>query len=336
MDSDATRHRPAHHREDGGFRNPWPAETERSFRDFLRWRRERRGLPPQVVPPPEQLAPATPNVALPRASAAEVRITWVGHATFLLQMGRWNVLTDPVWSERASPISWTGPSRLVPPGLSFEALPPIDLVILSHDHYDHLDDPTVRRLLARHGAGLRWVVPLGLGKWLARRGAKQVIELDWWGSARVEEAADGLDVTAYPAQHWSRRRPFERSPRLWASFGLDAGAGRRVYFGGDSGYAPIFREIGSRAGPFDAALLPIGAYEPRWFMRGAHMDPSEAVRTYLDLGGRGRFVAMHWGTFILTDEPILEPPARTRQAWLEAGLPDADLSILRHGETLIL
>jgi len=288
------------------------------------------------MPSPGQLSLEQPRLAVPRAVEGEVRITWVGHASFLVQLGRWNVLTDPVWSERASPLPWTGPARLVPPGIEFERLPPIDVVVLSHDHYDHLDAPTVRRLAARHGSALHWIAPLGHADWLARRGAERVTELDWWSSTRLEAGGSALDVTAYPAQHWSRRRPFERSPRLWASFGLCGQAGRRVYFGGDSGYAPIFREIGSRAGPFDATLLPIGAYEPRWFMRGAHMDPTEAVQSYRDLGGRGRFVAMHWGTFILTDEPILEPPARTRRAWEEAGLPATDLSILRHGETLIL
>jgi N-acyl-phosphatidylethanolamine-hydrolysing phospholipase D len=260
-----------------------------------------------------------------------MRLTWIGHATFLVQAGPLNVLTDPVWSATVSPIPGLGPRRLAPPGLPLEALPPVDAVLLSHDHYDHLDAATVRRLARGHPDAV-WIAPLGYRAWLARRGVRRTLELDWWQATSLGDSG-AVTVTALPAQHWTRRSPLDEGGRLWASFALETPAAR-VYFGGDSGYCPAFAEIGRRLGRFDAVLLPIGAYEPRWFMRAAHMNPEEAVRAWIDLGASGRLVAMHWGTFVLTDEPVLEPPARLRDAWRAAGLPDAQLSILRHGETL--
>jgi N-acyl-phosphatidylethanolamine-hydrolysing phospholipase D len=326
--------RPSHHRPDGGFRNPWDTWEPRTAADFRRWRLERRGQPAPTVNP-GQIELVSPSLARPLDPPAEARITWVGHASFVIQIGRFNVLTDPVWSLRASPVSWAGPRRVVPPGVGFETLPPIDAVLLSHDHYDHLDSGTVRRL-ARKWPKIHWICPLGYERWLRRRGVRRVRELDWWEAEAVVVDGRTLRVTACPVQHWTRRSPIQKqSKRLWASFALES-AGQRVYFGGDSGWCPAFAEIGRRAGPFDASLLPIGAYEPRWFMKPAHMNPEEAVQAWIDLGRRGRMVPMHWGTFVLTDEPVLEPPARLRRAWQDAGCPAADLSILRHGETLVL
>ncbi|HEX8692672.1 MAG TPA: MBL fold metallo-hydrolase [Longimicrobium sp.] len=331
--------RPAHHGADGKFRIPWPMEAgdeRRGGGSLLRWQWERltRGVPPD---PPRGALPVVPHrVARPRAPAGEARITWVGHATFLVQAGGLNLLTDPVWSRRASPLQWLGPARFAPPGVPFDELPPVDAVLLSHDHYDHLDEGTVERLRERPGGGPRWIVPLGYRDWFAERGVAGVTELDWWDEAEVAGEAGTARVVCAPTQHWTRRRLRELNDRLWASYAVLLPDGRRVYFGGDSGYFAGFAEIGQRLGPFDALLLPIGAYEPRWFMRPAHMNPEEAVRAYGDLGGRGAFVAMHWGTFRLTDEDPLEPPGRTRDAWRAAGLPPQDLHVLRHGETLVL
>lgn len=326
--------RPAHHRSDGGFRNPWDTWEPRTTADFRRWQRERRGRPNPDVRSVE-LERATPALAGEASSPDEIRITWSGHASFLVQIGGFNVLTDPVWGLRASPVSWAGPRRLVPPGIAFDALPRIDAVVLSHDHYDHLDSGTVRRL-ARRWPDARWICPLGHTRWLRRRGARDVSELDWWDSTRLAIDERELSVAAFPTQHWTRRSLFEKDClRLWAAFGLRV-AEHHIYFGGDSGWCPAFAEVGERAGPFDAVMLPIGAYEPRWFMRPAHMNPEEAVRAWIELGRSGRLIPMHWGTFVLTDEPVLEPPARLRDAWAAAGCPADDLSILRHGETLIL
>jgi N-acyl-phosphatidylethanolamine-hydrolysing phospholipase D len=298
----------------------------------MRWQlqRWRHGVEP--APPADAFARAEPRVARPHARAGEVRITWVGHATFLLQLPGCNVLTDPVWSRRASPVPWLGPARLVPPALDFDALPPVDVVLLTHDHYDHLDRPTMVRLRARLGDAVTFVTPLGYRDWLARLGIMRVAELGWHQHASF---ANGLRVTALPARHWTRRTPWDTMRRLWASFALQLGDWR-LYFAGDSGYAPIYADIARCCGPFDAVLMPIGAYEPRWFMQPAHMNPEEAVQAYLDMGARGAFVAMHWGTFRLTDEPPLEPPRRLRAEWAARGLPATALHVPRHGETIQL
>jgi N-acyl-phosphatidylethanolamine-hydrolysing phospholipase D len=331
---------PTHHAPGGGFRNPWPGagSAERGLGAFLRWRLERlreRPAEPALAPGDLPLAPS--DVAQPRAGPGELRITWVGHSTLLVQIGRWNVLTDPVWSERASPVQWAGPARLVPPGLAWEALPPIDAVLISHDHYDHLDRDTVARLHERFGEELHWLAPLGFADWFRQVGIGRVEELDWWDerSLRADADAPPIRLTAAPAQHWSRRSPLERRrDRLWCSWVLQSGDAR-LYFAGDTGYFPGFPEIAARHGPFDVSALPIGAYEPRWFMSAAHMDPGEAVRAYLELGGRGALLPMHWGTFRLTDEPVLEPPRLLRRAWAAAALPERDLALLRHGQTLL-
>jgi N-acyl-phosphatidylethanolamine-hydrolysing phospholipase D len=326
-------------RDDSGrFEHPWPLDAQggRGLADLLRWRVERARQKPEPNPPPGRLRVATPAFARPRAPADELRLTWVGHATFLLQLGGLNVLTDAMWSRRASPLPWLGPERLVPPGVPFDALPPIDVVILSHDHYDHLDDATVRAIVRRSGDSVQWISPLGYGSWLRRRGVRRHVELDWWQSTDVGSASGSIVVTATPAQHWTKRSPFSERERLWASFCLGTPGGTRVFFCGDSGYFAGLRTIGARLGPFAATLLPVGAYEPRWFMKLAHMNPEEAVRAYGDLGGAGVFVAMHWGTFRLTDEPPLEPPARVRAEWAARNLPPGDLWIPRHGETRLI
>jgi N-acyl-phosphatidylethanolamine-hydrolysing phospholipase D len=321
---------PSHHRAGGGFANPWPdSAPSGSPLSVLKWQwqRLRYGVP--KLPPASSLPVARPNVTHPAAPADDMRLTWLGQSSFLLQIAGLNLLTDPLLSRRASPFAHLGPERLVAAPLSVADLPRIDAVLLSHDHYDHLDTATCRSLLRRFGSGLPFFTPLGYERWFARLGATRVIERDWWQRASLD--GTGLELHCLPAQHWTRRG-FTINQRLWCSWLLHTPAGS-IYFAGDSGYCSVFAEIRARIGAPDVALLPIGAYEPRWFMKPAHMNPDEAVQSYLDLGARD-FVGMHWGTFRLTDEPMLEPPERTRAAWRMHGLPDDRLNIPAHGETL--
>jgi len=322
----------SHHREGGGFRNPWPGGQPAGFGGFLKWvfwERLTKPRPPRRAP--VLPAPVPPSFASPKAGPNAITITWVGHATFLLQVGGLNILTDPMWSERASPVSFAGPRRFTPPGVAFESLPPIDVIVQSHDHYDHLDDQTVRRLVARYPSAI-WLTPLGVGAFVRDRGATTVRELDWWDETRVGD----VTMSATPAQHFSGRRFSNRDQTLWCGWAFRA-AHRSIWFVGDTGYHPEFEAIGSRAGPFEAVLMPVGAYEPRWFMRPVHMNPEDAVSAFLDLRSAGAVVVpMHWGTFKLTDEPLDEPPARARAAWSAAGLPPEDLWVMAPGETRVL
>lgn len=322
---------PEHHRSGGGFRNPWREYAPDVPQGFLAWARAHRTTHPRPRDPHPSVFPrALPAFPSPRAHVDALTITWVGHATFLIQIGGLNILTDPVWSERPSPIPFAGPRRWVPPGAELESLPPIDIVLVSHNHYDHFDARSVRRLAALH-PGARWLTPLELGAEVQRKGAKQVQELDWWSESRVEP----VTVTCTPAQHWSARGLRDRGRSLWCGWSIRCGS-RAIYFAGDTAYFPGFRVIANRLGPFDIALLPIGGYEPRWFMRFVHMNPEDAVQAFTELSGKeGQtvMVPMHWGTFKLTDEAMDEPPLRLRTAWRDAKLPDDRLWILAHGES---
>lgn len=325
---------PPHHNPAGGFRNPWPQSTTLGFGGMLRWWHDRLRNPPP--PDAAQLLPHTvgPAFERPRAAPERLTMTWVGHSTFLLQLGGMNLLTDPIWSDRCSPVGWAGPRRWVPPGIPFDELPSIDVVLLSHDHYDHLDATSVTRLAARNPEA-RWFVPLGLAGLVRRLGVRAVSELDWW----EQEAIASLTIGCTPAQHFSGRRPWQRDRTLWCGWSA-ATAGRRLLFVGDTGYHPEFARIGERFGPFDVILVPIGAYEPRWFMQPVHMDPEEAIRACVDLRGAAAEIAycvpMHWGTFKLTDEPMDEPPRRAREAWDSARLPRERFWQLAHGESRAL
>jgi N-acyl-phosphatidylethanolamine-hydrolysing phospholipase D len=275
---------------------------------------------------------APPEIVRPRAGRDELLATWIGHSTVLLQLGGLNLITDPVFSQRAFPVQWLGPRRLMDPALPLDDLPPLDLILISHSHYDHLDRPAVRQLARKHpSAG--WIVPLGLGDYIRGWGAREIVELDWWQTARVR----GVAVTATPARHFSARRMGDRNRTLWCGFALEA-AERRVWFAGDTAYHPQFGEIGARHGPFDLTMIPIGAYDPRWFMERVHVDPEEAVRIYQDVvaahpaASHPLMLGLHWGTFRLTDEPMDEPPRRAAARWRHAGLPDR-LWIARFGET---
>lgn len=330
--------RPPHHRPDGRFRNPWPeAEGEDEIRGRIRevvWTWITSSLPPD--PGAGDLPMAEPDPAHPAAGAGEVRITWVGHATHLIQLPGLNLVTDPMWSARASPVPFLGTKRFVAAAPEVDDLPRLDGVLLSHDHFDHLDRASVVRLRKRFGAELPWYTPLGYGDWFGSVGVENVVEMDWWDER--EMVGTGYRIVCTPARHWTRRTLWGTNRRLWSSWAIvpEREGGPRVYFGADSAYASHFRAIGSRLGPFHASILPIGAYDPRWFMKVSHMNPEEAVRAYADLGGEGAFLPSHWGTFRLTFEDPLEPPRRLRQEWSRRGLPSERLHVPRHGGTVTI
>jgi len=249
-------------------------------------------------------------------------ITWIGHSTMLVRMDSVTFLTDPIFSERASPVSFAGPKRLVAPGIPLADLPPIDFALISHDHYDHADAASIAALAAR---GTRFIVPLGLGE-LVRSAGGEAVELDWWETISLA----GVRVHCVPAQHFCGRSAFDGNRRLWAGWVVE-GPTRRFYHAGDTGYFPGFKEIGTRLGPIDLAAIPIGAYDPPSIMHYVHMNPEDAIRAAIDLGA-ARVVGMHWGTFDLTDEPLDEPPRRFRDAAARRSVDDKAW-ILDVGET---
>jgi N-acyl-phosphatidylethanolamine-hydrolysing phospholipase D len=299
-----------------------------------RWNRWTHGLPHE--PENGYAFPVDhPDVAWIKANHTGNTLTWIGHATALLQIDGVNILTDPVFSERASPFSFIGPKRRVPPGLTLDELPHIDIVLISHSHYDHLDTASVKALNAQSGGPPRFLVPLGIKAWLAGKGITNAQELDWGDHA---EAA-GLDFWFVPATHWSARSLTDRNETLWGGWVAKTPAGAAqpfsVYFAGDTGYSADFRRLGAAFGCFDLALIPIGAYEPRWFMSPQHVDPQQAVQIFQDVHAK-KAIGIHWGTFELADEPLDEPPKKLAEATREAGLADDAFTVLHHGQMIRL
>jgi L-ascorbate metabolism protein UlaG (beta-lactamase superfamily) len=288
------------------------------FGAFLRWQRTR-----QLGPWAEREAPPGPR---PPARVPGMRVTFVNHATVLLQQDNLNVLTDPIWSLRASPVSFMGPRRQHPPGLRFEDLPPIDAVVLSHNHYDHLDLPTLRRLQEAHHP--RFFCGLGNKALLERAGLQRVTELDWWQNVPL---TDAVELIAVPSQHFSNRGLFDRDRTLWLGYVLRGPAGLS-YFAGDTGSGPHFAEIRKRLGAPRLAVLPIGAYRPEWFMGPVHETPQEALAAHDQLGA-GSSVAIHFGTFALGDDGQDEPKQALEDAIARAH-SSARFHVLDFGEAL--
>ncbi|GLI60796.1 hypothetical protein VaNZ11_003030 [Volvox africanus] len=397
---------PTHHIKNTGafgprFQNPWDTYEERSLIHAWKWHREKRksGIPmePHLVgnlhPTEEDFCRAFPLnpvdwSALAAPPADGVQAVWIGHATVLVQMGGLNFITDPVFSQRCAPVQFAGPSRVVAPALTCTEpqMPPLDFVLLSHNHYDHLDTRSVRTLNRQYGKALTWYVPLGLRAWFACEGvAGNVVEMDWWLSVEHTNASSGkrVTITMVPAQHWSARGILDRFRTLWGGYvvsaspqpigaancGQEAEAGKagngkethkeaaariaatadgetaskipaaatplRFYFAGDTGYCPVFKEIGARLGPIDLAAIPIGAYEPRWFMKPQHTNPEEGLQIALDVRAAVS-IGIHTATWSLTDEPLDEPPARLQAAVQERGLPESSFVTLQHGEMAVV
>ena len=258
-----------------------------------------------------------------RLHAPEPSLTWIGHATFVLRLGGLVVATDPIWSERLATLK-----RNVEPGVALEKLPPIDVVTISHAHYDHLDVPTLRRIAA-HTTRLRgtpptFLVPTAVSRYLKHLGP--IVECAWWDDHHVEGAGGGVTFSLVPQQHWSMRAPWDRDATLWGGWVMRAREGT-AYHAGDTAWFGHFAEIAARKGPIDWAMLPIGAYDPQWFMKPQHMGPEEAGRAFVALAAK-HMVCMHWGTFQLTDEPLAEPPKRIVEWWNREGPGEAEVSRL--------
>ena len=328
-----------HHKAEG-YQNNYDGNVVKPFSDLLRWKLDqvKNSLPPDPKTPTPTVKPDLSFIqANARAGAAMVpAVTWIGHASALIQASGVNVLTDPIFSERAFPVQFAGPKRAQPPGVLLADLPHVDVVVISHNHYDHLDRNSVFALSQQAGGSPLFLVPLGLKAWMEGIGITHVQELDWWQSAVVGKA----EFVLTPVQHWSARTLSDRRETLWggwAAFGPDF----HWYYSGDTGYSRDFadtrarfaeRQSASNGGGFDLALVAIGAYEPRWFMKEQHLNPAESVQVHRDVGAK-RSVAVHWGTFNLTDEALDQPPLDLAAARTAASVSADDFFLLAIGET---
>jgi L-ascorbate metabolism protein UlaG (beta-lactamase superfamily) len=272
-----------------------------------------------------------PDVDFLHNNDTEPTVTWLGHSTLLLQLGKMNILTDPNLSDTASPVSWAGPERVVPPALSLEQLPSIDYIFISHNHYDHLDKTSIKYIsehLGRKSKKPHFFVPLGLKDWFTEQGVENVTEMDWWETVNH---GDWI-INATPVHHHSGRGLFDKNKTLWTGWSIQYKK-FKFFFAGDTAYSRDFKDIGEKLGPFDLAAIPIGGYSPRELMKSAHASPEEALQIHLDIGAK-RSIGIHWGTFSgLTDEPLDEPPKRLKQALINKAMPLEVFEILKHGET---
>lgn len=320
-----------HHAIDG-FKNNYP-HHQPSASDFWRWQKE-RWFSENPKHRPEKVDRVQTDVEFLQNNK-DIAITWLGHATVLIQLEGYNILIDPIFSERASPVSWLGPKRLVPLPLQIDQLPRIDLVLISHNHYDHLDLATIQVLSKQANGSPAFVVPLGVEAWFADNHLPVAKSLDCWDRSQIETAVGKVTITMTPAQHWSKRWLFgDRNHTLWGGYVINF-KGTKIWFAGDTGYSQDFLDIGQHFGGFDFAMIPIGAYQPRWFMQGHHVDPDEAIRIHRDVGARYS-LAVHWGTFSMADETIEQPAADLVAARQRSQLPDNTFETWAIGETRIL
>ena len=313
-----------HHLPDGTYTNTSGIANESSLKEVLKWSWERRSKSVETF----EFETKEPNYQKIYKNE-ELMITWIGHESFLYQNKDINILTDPHFTERASPLSFTGPKRYMAPGMKIDDLPDIDVVTISHSHYDHLDYGTVKSLSEKF-KNILFVVPLGLKEWFEDKGIYNVKELDWWESTKVQLTA----ITFAPVQHWSARGLFDRNESLWGAWHFKNNSHSFIHLG-DTGYTNDFKEIRKKLGPVDLAAIPIGAYEPRYIMEFSHMNPEEAVMSYFDLETT-EAVGMSWGTFILTDEPVTEPLEKLNEALQRNDLSESDFFTLSHGETYVI
>lgn len=310
-----------------GFQNLDP--NARRFGDVRRWQRERRAAKLPKAPDQGYDAFRAQWWQAADFSGTGDAAWWLGHASMLLRVGGQTILTDPALSDRVSPVSFAGPRRLLPPGATVATLPHIDVVLISHSHYDHLDKPSIRKLLARF-PDAAYLVPLGLATWMRNRGIDKVQELDWWDASEL----GGSTFTFVPAQHWTQRTLWDRNRSLWGGWVVRRGD-FSFYFAGDTGYTTSLADIGDRLGPFDLAAIPIGAYEPRWFMQAQHIDPAQAVQLHRELRSR-HSIAIHWGAFELADDALDAPPEVLEEALAAQAVDAASFAVMRTGGRLDL
>ncbi len=314
-----------HHLPDGTFKNRFDSSIDKSFSDLIKW--WWNGETPEDVD--FEIAENDPQFL--KNNKESQTLTWLGHSTLLIQYDGINIITDPHLTQRASPVSFAGPKRYTNPGLSVEDLPEIDLIVISHNHYDHLDKLTIEKLFEKQVKNPpRIFVPLKLKEWFVNLGIENVVELDW----NESEIFGEWIIHAVPVQHWSSRTPWDRNKTLWAGWVLEK-EGFRFFFAGDTGYSKDFKNLGKKFGQFDLAAIPIGGYDPRWFMKSSHANPEEAVKIHIDINYRYS-VGIHWGTFILTDEPLDEPPKLLKVAAEKSGIKKDEFFVMKHGETKIL
>jgi len=318
---------PPHHTLNG-FHNIYD-NPERGFADFLHWK---LGHVPneEAAIPHDRMIPYAADIVAPdyqlidHPDPAKIQITWVGQSTFLIQVEGINILTDPIFNNRSTPLG-VGFKRRSTPGIPFDRLPPIHAVLISHNHYDHLDRYTIKKL----GNSPKYFIPLKLGQWFSSRKVTNYEEMDWWDTSMFK----GIRIVSVPAQHFSRRAIFDGNKTLWVGWVLETKHGK-VFFAGDTGYASHFKAVREKLGPMRLALLPIGSYRPRWYMKTIHMDPPDAISAHKDLQAQ-QSIAMHWGTFYIADEPLGEPPLYLKKAMKEASMAEDSFPIIKFGETLV-
>jgi len=321
-----------HHRPDG-FVNSDGTRSAKGFGQLLRWRWEAYrtdapGEPKQVYDGYASFPVIKPDLKRLSKPGSAPLVTWIGHATTLLQIDGSNILTDPHFGTRASPVSFAGPTRKVPLPVSLKELPRIDVVVISHNHYDHLDVGTIESLAEQKGGPPLFLVPLGVDEWFDNLGIENVRAMDWWDSTKLQQ----LDIHFVPVHHWSARGLGDRNETLWGGWVFKSPAAK-VFFAGDTGYSRDFAEIGARFDGFDLALIPVGAYEPRWFMKEQHVNPEEAIQVHFDLKSK-RSVGIHWGSFELTNEDLDQPIIDLGRALKKFNVSSDEFRLLRHGETM--
>jgi len=319
----------------GRYHCPWTGWFKPSMFDAAKWMlcdEDRSNVPSNQLELDQTLPVVKPNFT-EDLQPDDIRITWIGHATTLVEMENVKILTDPIFSDRCSPSQLFGTKRYRPPPCSIEELPKIDIVVISHNHYDHLDLNSVQGLNSRFGKGITWLVPKGVKQWMRSCGVENVYELSWW---EEHEYSKDLRIISTPCQHWCKRTLFDDNQALWCSWSI-VGATKRFFFAGDTGYPlqyPVFEKIGEKYGPFHLSAIPIGAYDPRWMMQEQHVDPEQAVKIHKDVKSRNS-IGIHWGTFKLTNEFYLEPREKLKQALQAEGIPEDRFITLKHGESKI-